>query len=98
MMASGSRGAGCIGDKACGLQLDVRLPEPLYSATFSYWFHFSANYSWTSGGKLPGVCAEGAHARRLEPPACLRFCKDLLRCAGGCSGERQHLLHSQCQC
>ena len=44
--------------------MDVRLPEPMLAATFSYKFKFSRDYSWTSGGKLPGVCAEGV-------PACL---------------------------
>lgn len=49
-----------MGVEECGFQMDIRLPQPLLSATFSYKFKYSRDYSWTSGGKLPGVCAEGA--------------------------------------
>lgn len=54
--------AGCIGVKNCGFQFNARLPEPLVSATFSYRFKFSEGYTWTNGGKLPGVCSEGAQS------------------------------------
>ena len=57
---------GCIGVKHCGFQFNVRLPKPLLSATFSYKFKFSEGYTWTSGGKLPGVCSEGARPSRVR--------------------------------
>lgn len=51
---------GGVGTDETGLLFQVRLPEPLRSATLSYRFRFSPGYDWTSGGKLPGLCDEGA--------------------------------------
>ena len=65
-----ARSAGCLGTAGCGLQFDVRLLEPLAAATFSYHFRFSDGYEWTRGGKMPGICSEGA-------PACLFLSFDL---------------------
>lgn len=44
----------------CGLIMYVRLPRPVAAATLSYNVKFSAGYDWTYGGKLPGLCSEGA--------------------------------------
>lgn len=52
--------ADCVGTDECGLLFSVRLPEPLKTATLSYRFKFSEGFTWTSGGKLPGVCDWGA--------------------------------------
>lgn len=41
----------------------VNLPEELEEATLSYKVKFGSNYDWTLGGKLPGLCDAGAHAR-----------------------------------
>ena len=38
----------------------VNLPREVESATLSYRVKFDANYDWTAGGKLPGLCDSGA--------------------------------------
>lgn len=48
-----------MGTDETGLLFQVRLPQPLRSATLSYKYKFSSGYDWTSGGKLPGLCDEG---------------------------------------
>lgn len=57
---------GCLGTDECGVQFDVRLPQPVVSATVSYWFRFSEAYDWTSGGKLPGMCSERTTLSKME--------------------------------
>lgn len=37
----------------------VDLPREVDSATLSYRVKFDANYDWTAGGKLPGLCDGG---------------------------------------
>lgn len=39
--------------------LQSRLSKPMEEATLTYRMKFSAGYDWTSGGKLPGLSAEG---------------------------------------
>jgi hypothetical protein len=70
------RSAGCVGTAECGLLFTVRLPEPLTSATLSYKVKFEANYDFTRGGKLPGLCDEAC------PTAC-----DAKAADGGWSGR-----------
>ena len=73
--------AGCVGDMECGFQMDVRLPTPMLSATFSYWFRFSSSYSWTRCA--PPVFAyihklwhvlNAAHAQFINPKPRLQRC------------------------
>ena len=55
-----------MGTDETGLLFQVRLPQPLRSATLSYKYKFSSGYDWTSGGKLPGLCDEGAVLARED--------------------------------
>ena len=50
--------AGCVGTEECGVLFTVRLPKVVRSATLSYKVKFDADYDWTRGGKLPGLCDE----------------------------------------
>lgn len=52
--------SGGVGHDETGLLFQVRLPHPLGAATLSYKFKFDAGYDWTSGGKMPGLCDNGA--------------------------------------
>jgi hypothetical protein len=59
--------AGCVGSKdGCGVVVYARLSKPLTSATLQYKVRFSENYSWTAGGKLPGLCPEREHPYVLQ--------------------------------
>ena len=58
-------GAGCLQDNESGFQFDVRLERPVMSATLSYFVKFDANFDFTRGGKLPGLCGEGARSAVL---------------------------------
>ena len=53
--------AGCLGTKDCGATFDVRFP-PQDEVTLSYRFMHSEAYMYGRGGKLPGLCSEGAVA------------------------------------
>lgn len=40
--------------------MQTELQRPLDEATLTYKLKFDANYDWTAGGKLPGLCSDGA--------------------------------------
>jgi hypothetical protein len=64
--------AGCVGTSECGVTLDARLPRVVDEATLRYKFKFSAGYEWVKGGKLPGLCDEGACLKEHVSGALLR--------------------------
>lgn len=83
--------AGCIGvnTTACGIGFDIRLPEVLESATMSFSFRFSEAYHWTAGGKMHGICAEGAGV-------CCTSCVQSAFMSGQPDAPVSH--HASCHC
>jgi hypothetical protein len=58
--------AGVYGVKNCGIGMKVMLRKCVEEATMSYSFEFSEGYSWTLGGKMPGLSCACASTR--TPP------------------------------
>lgn len=59
--------AGMVGSTNSGLTFQSKLNTPLESATLSYDFMFDPGYDWTHGGKLPGLCSDGAAPYAMYP-------------------------------
>jgi hypothetical protein len=49
-----------VGTATCGVTLDSRLARPVDEATLSYKVKFSDGFGFVKGGKLPGLCSDGA--------------------------------------
>ena len=53
--------------------MKVELDDSAEKATMSYEFAFSKNFDWTLGGKLPGLCSDGAQIQVHSYCRCIRF-------------------------